>query len=567
MQNVPYISVVQEIYDQNPAFKPTLHKFLKGFIANQNTQTDTNNDAMNYLRQMFAMRYPRRDNSPPAYKAIFDNFIALTKQNLANENYTLFLRYLSLYITGQLSHKMFISLIIPLLPQPVNPENTIIKELPKFMTAINSGVFYEARKTFKNNIDELAAELVISATAAKPSGEYSKSFAKCLTLLSNGCIRPQVAKQWLSTFAKPELIKRLDNIDDFSLFYPGRFPADIIFSESLQESLPPKNVFELYTDSIARRYDPHNLAAVSSDILELKMRQIRHLILSLAIGDPVTANSLSFVYGIDAAKEILGKLPNHTIPVVMRLVNLFEDCYKTLSSLMYHKMKQYKVDDPEYRIIYKRLLNHSTFAFYYELPGSRFIDFKSLHTAQVAIATINFFNELYFAGEEKDKIQKSLESLFPLFDPKNSGHYYVVNERPIHSIVYLSEVARILNLAGNLEEVNVLDDFTFAEEQKDFGMSLIDMLTAMTSEDSHLEGEMSVIDLPLVRVVRALHSFESFVLPEFPENVDQVNIYMTMTQTTTENSFGITCTSCFSPCFVDVQVDPGIMREEAQAPV
>ena len=589
-----YIRAVTEIHRCYPQNQENIHKLFGFIIDNKQYLPESLGESFNQVKYTFYSLCPRREITSPKYREIVDEYLALAKTTLNHENNALFLRYLSIYATGHISHKIFVRLILPLINVPNPFESKLIQDLPSFMAALNSGVFFDFRKKFSSPIEEFATELIISATSTSPNSENSKSLSKCLSLLASGTIRAPTAKKWLSKFCRPDLIRKIDLIDDFSSFHPSHFPDDLIMTSSFETNKEPKNVFELFQDNMMRRYDPHSLRPVVVDILELKMRQLRHLILSLAIGEKVTAQSLAFVYGSSMAQHIL-KMPNRTIPMVMRLGKLFEDAHDKILAILNRKMEDFEPDNFEYRILYKKMMNHNIFAFFYELPGSRTIHFGTRHAAYVALSALQYFiNNVLFKkpeetkenheeeqkeqtetteskeaaettetteSNEKDNVKlldpdhqrvlESLNAILPLFQESGLGHHYVVNEKPIHSIVYLAEVAKRIQMQGNIEEVVVTDQYTFApiNEQGPYGTELIRMIDGMTNENS-MKGYMSVCDIPLVRVARSLSGFETNVLPEFPENIEQVNIYMTMTQIE-EPDFSILCVSAFSPCYVE----------------
>lgn len=549
---VNYIQAVTEIQNCYPQNLQNIRKLFTAVIDNKQYLPESLGEALNQVKYTYSMVCPRREIVRPPYRQIFDGFLSSCKTNLSRENNALFLRYLSIYATGQISHKVFVRLFLSLVNGPNKTENKLVQDLPAFMSALNSGVFFDIRKEYVSEVDAIATELVISATSKSQNVESSKSLSKCLFLLSSGTIRPSVAKKWLAHFCTPEIIKKLDQIDDFSLFYPGRFPSQIVMSSSFETSEPAKNIFELYRDNMRRRYDPHSLRPVVIDILELKMKEIRHLILTLSMGEKINPSLISFVYGDEKAHEITSKQSHYTIPVVMRLIKLFTECHDLLEGILTQKMSEYKPDDFEYRILYKKMLNHKTFAFFYELPGCRTIKFGTQHAADVAIAATKLFATRVFGEEELASILRSLDVLLPLFSKESEGKYFVVNEKPIHSVVYLGEIAKRIKMQGNVEEVVVRDDYTFApiEEQGEYGKALYTMLDNIRKEENALKGSMAVCDIALIRAVRALNEVEMETLLEFPENVEKVNIYMTMTRVE-EPEFGLMCCSAFSPCFTE----------------
>ena len=576
-----YIRAVTEIHRYYPQNRENFHKLFDAIIDNKQYLPDSLGESLQQVKYTFTSLYQRREINPPKYKEIIDEYLSLAKTTLSHENNALFLRYLSIYATGHISHKIFVRLILPLINVPNPFESKLIQDLPSFMAALNSGVFFDFRKKYSSPVEEFATELIISATSTSPNSESSKSLSKCLSLLASGTIRAPTAKKWLSKFCRPDLIRKIDLIDDFSSFHPSHFPEDLIMTNSFETNKEPKNVFELFQDNMMRRYDPHSLRPVVIDILELKMRQIRHLILSIAIGEKVTAQSLAFVYGNEMAQQII-KMPNHSIPVITRLVSLFEDSHDKMLSILKRKMEDYEPDNIEYRILYKKMMNHNIFAFFYELPGTRTIHFGTQHAAYVALGAVQYFiNYVMFKkpdgtkettetteqqtiekenvellNPDHQRILDSLHAIFPLFEESGLGHHYVVNEKPIHSIVYLAEVARRIQMQGNIEEVIVTDQHTFAPitDQGLYGKELIQMIDGMVGENS-LKGYMSVCDIPLVRVARSLSAFETNVLPEFPEMIEQVNVYMTMTQIEGPD-FSILCRSAFSASYVE-PVSPG----------
>lgn len=533
--------------------------------------------------------FPNRQINPPNFKSTFDNFLAAVKKTLSTDKYIVFLRYLSLYITGKLSHEIFIRLFfdlfrdgnIPIMKQP------IIQYLPSFLASLSCSAFFTKKLNLTASIqDQFAVEAMLNITSSIKSPQISKTISKCLTCLSTGLISKEIAQEWLSRFCNEEFVEQLNDIDDFSYFHPSRFPHELILCPQFLTNEKNSSICQQFVDYETSLKPFSTYKPYLRELCEVKMRGLRKVIRKLAEGAKLSPEELFFAYGNDAY-VVADYIPKLSSIVLEHLGSKYEETQSILIKILNYQLSLFSPDNPEFRYQFKRTLKHETFAFHYQLPGERMIDFGTISAAKVAFSIVLDFSKNFFDEPEFLKIQKSLQIISVLINKENKDKVYVVGGNQIYALAYLAAIARLALEVGNTDEVQINSDNSIMDCQQTshFGMQLAELPKKIKQptglHDLFPDYAFQHVDLHITRCVRQLDMFsDENELPEYPEELPSLYIITTMNQVwdddeqpnnenTSENNnnenqptsqkrkggFSIRCCSAFSPCYIEFTSD------------
>lgn len=535
---------------------------------------------------------PNRQMDQPNFKLTFDNFLANVKKSLALDKYIVFLRYLSLYITGKLSHQIFIRLFfdlykdgsVPVMKQP------IMQQFPSFLAALSCSTFFSQKVNLSTSIqDQFAVETMLNITSSIKSTQVSKTVSKCLTCLSTGLISKEIAQEWLSKFCNPEFVDQLNEIDDFSYFHPSRFPHELILCPQFLTNEKNSSICQQFVDYESSLKPFNSYKPYLRELCEVKMRGLRKTIKKLADGAKLTPEELFFAYG-NEAYVVADFIPKCSFLILEHLGKKYEETQKLLIHILQYQLKQYHPNDPEFRYQYKRTLKHETFAFHYLLPGTRLIDFGSNSAAQAAFSVVLDFSNSFFKQGEQEKIKRSLNIISVLINEDNKDKVYTVDGKHIYALAYLAEIARLLLEAGNTDEIQYDSDNSISncEQATTFGNLIAELPAKIQSPTGLAEAfhdfPLQHVDLHITRCVRQLIMFsdDDNELPEYPEEISSSYIIKTMNQVWGDDSqdeenqaneedkndeneneklelrkggFYIRVCSAFSPCYIEFTSD------------
>ena len=114
---------------------------------------------------------------PPNPRTIFHDYLSFVKTVFVpTERYVSFLRFLSVYMTGQLSHESFIRLVLNLFNTSDPNSEKALNYLPSFLATINTTPLHEHIIDPISNI-EASKEIILQLTASLNSSEASSSEA------------------------------------------------------------------------------------------------------------------------------------------------------------------------------------------------------------------------------------------------------------------------------------------------------------------------------------------------------------------------------------------------------
>lgn len=519
------------------------------------------------LNATYSSIYSNRQTEPPNFKLTFDNFLSAVKKTLPPDRYIVFLRYLSLYITGKLFHQIFIRLFFDLNKDGNVPimKQTIVQYLPSFLATLSCSTFFSQKLNLSASIqDQFAVEAMLNITSSIKSTSVSKTVSKCLTCLSIGLISKEIAQEWLSKFCNQEFVDQLNEIDDFSYFHPSRFPHELILCPQFLSNDKNSSICQQFVDYETSIKPFSSYKPYLRELCEVKMRGLRKTIRRLADGAKLKPEELFFAYG-NEAYIVADFIPKCTTIVLEHLGAKYEETQSTLMKILHYQMSFFKPSDDEYRYQFKRTLKHETFAFHYQLPGERMIDFGSISAASVAFSIVLDFSNNFFDEPERIKIQKSLNIISVLINEENNNKVYIVDEKQIFALAYLASIAQLALEAGNTDDVQINSDNSIAscEQTTEFGQ-LLAQLPEKIKQPSGLKDlfhdfPLQHVDLHITRCVRQLIMFsdDESELPEYPEELPSSYIITTMNQVWNEGnenenkkgSFLLRCCSAFSPCY------------------
>ncbi|OHT09399.1 hypothetical protein TRFO_21612 [Tritrichomonas foetus] len=558
INRINYFSAIDQLKQRMPP--QNLRTYLSQVLKDEPNNFHPSSPTEQELNSEYLKICPKRQVEIPSFKQTFDEYLNAVKLNLPTDKYVAFLRYLSLYIAGKLPHDVFIRLFLNFFRGENLMNLTVIQYLPSFLSSLSCSTFFTHKINLPAAIqDKFAVETLMNITSSISSTQVSKTVSKCLTCLSIGLISKDIAKDWLSHFFKPEIIEKLDEIDDFSYLHPSRFPHELILCPEFSSTDNSTSICQQFVEYEASLKPFSTYKPAVRELCEVKMRGLRKAIRKLADGIKLTPDELFFAYG-NYAYSVADLVLDCSSLILEHLGDAYEQTQQTLFKILHHQMKQFEPSNPEFRYTFKRLLKHETYAFHYQLPGSRKIDFGKRSAANVAFSIVYDFSNSFFKEKEAKIIKRGLNLISALINPENMEKVYVVDEKQIFVIVYLAAIARLALEAGNTDEVLISPEGSIVqmEQTSEFGKKLIllpkQVKTPEGLRDFFPEFAFQHIDLHITRAVRQLIQLDD-ELPEYPEELSSSYIITTMQQHEDETGFSITCTSAFSPCFIEFAPD------------
>lgn len=563
--------------------QPELRSFFNNVLSNEPNSFQPTTSIAKEINQAYVSIWPSRQTEYPDFKTSFDSFLNAAKASLSTEQYILFMRYLSLYMTGKLPHQIFIRLFLNFFRsknQDIS-QIPIIHYLPSFLSTLSCSSFFTEKDDLPSIVqDKFAIETLLKITSPITSPQVSKSISKCLACLSTGLISKEIAQEWLSDHCSPEIVEKFNEIDDFSYLNPSRFPHELILCPDFQTTDKNRSICEQFVDFEKSLKPFSSYKPFIRELCEIKMRGLRKSIRKLMKGGTLTAEELFFAYGNDAY-AIVDYVPQYNSYIIERLGKKYEETQKILSSILHYQMSLFSPNDPEFRYQFKRLLKHETYAFHYLLPGQREINFGKESAAHTAFSLVHDFSNSYFDELQSSKIQRGLEILGVIINGENKGHFYVVDEHQIISLVYLAAIARLLLTYGDTDEI-VFDDnrsIMNVEQPTEFGQKLAKLPLVIKESDGLVklfqDSPLQHVDLHITRCARQLYIFDDVEnLPEFPEKLDSSFLITTMNligekeEKNTEeekdeneevhekkSEYIVQCSTAFSPCYIEFASD------------
>lgn len=502
-----------------------------------------------------SLRLSRRQM--PFFKQLFENYLIGAKANLSPEDYLAFLRYLSLYTTGKLPHEVFIRVFLKFFPKENIMEQPLVQHLPSFLSGLRTCSFFTSEMcNLTATVNEkLALESVLGLTVGLNSSNISKSVSKCLACLSSGLIAQESARTWLLVWCKPEVVERMGEISDFSYFHPSRFPHELILCPNFISHDSSSSVCQKFLDHVAAKRVYSTFKPVSCELLLLKMRGIRKRIKELNERSKVSAQDLYFIYGeeVDPVVRDIQIVPS---VVVERLSLFYEESREVFERIYRMQMSRLSPSNVEYRMMFRKLMSREYVGFIYSLVGTRSLPFGTRHLVEITLALVNDFACAYFEDESRDSVCRGLETVSAVF--QNSESVYVVYNRPLYALVYLSHLARMISESGEISNVNVYNHSLDCEQSSEYGKALAALPKALKNTEVSLrqlfgDTVMQHVDIVLARCVRMLYSFAEAggELPLFPEFWPNTALITTV-QAHQGESCSLVCRTMFSPCFTEI---------------
>lgn len=382
---------------------------------------------------------PRRDTSSPDYKSIYDDFLNTVKEKGGPDVYIVFLRYVSLYLTGHLPHRIFIRLYINLIGK-VPEDNPLMVGFPSFLTAIHFNSFNEVKKYFETKDEEIAMTIIICCTGNAATQEESQSLYKCFKLLAEGYITPVIARRWLESLGCPkDIIADIEHIKDFSLFHPSKIEPQYILCPSFSEVVTPETEASLFEQKGLFTRRKTAFEPVVFETIENQMNSTRLLIKQLAERTVVPVTQLTPFFG-PKAEDVVRLLPKYAPIAVKRIAAVYESFLNNYKKLSDNVLQNLDPSDPEYRIAYKRAIKvqldiqHLT-----GVPGRHRLSLGTQERLNQLHAFVDSFITLSFPeGQAAELIGKREEAVLNDESKPKAGTRSLVS-----FFVFLSELMRL----------------------------------------------------------------------------------------------------------------------------
>lgn len=488
-----YYEVMKEIKTNADAKRNYVdYKFtLQRTLLKKPPQNDIQYQSQKSIEDALKAQRMNRDMQIPDSKQIYDDYLQLIKDRFSPEQYTIFIRYLSVYMGGSIPHTLFIRLFYQLVEKP-QLDDQIMLDLPNFLASISFNNFTNVRTNFSKPEDEICAEIVITSTANATSPESYHSIYKAFKLLSEGYISPAIAKQLLSHYCKPESLNKLDLVQNFAIFNPDRIPHEYVLCSEFTNPLNEKDAIDKFeTTEVANRI-PTPYESVPFETIENQILSTRKLIEMFVNKQQPPLERLIPFFGIKS-NEIIEQFPKFNHLAVKRLVNVYEKFYSNYKDFSHFKLNRLANNYLEFRICYKRVLKMLFDPVHFKIPGSKTVHLGTTEQIEKANNLLNQFIEVIFPGIE------NLAANFNLL--KNhlfSGKVFTASHAIVAYCLSLSELIRVSN-----------------------GFETDKLVEALKTEDGlqnlYKNTEMQCVDLIMIKAIRAINKINE--ITEFGFNV------------------------------------------------
>jgi hypothetical protein len=466
-----------------------------------------------------------------------------------------------------------INVLLQLLPKmDGSAMHPLIQLLPSFLASIQASSYFNAiiSHQITSDDDKRATEAILMLTDSAPSSITAASIFKCLKCLATGLISRQIAEPWLRTFCKPAAIAKIWEISDFIFLHPSRFPHELILCPEFRDESEVMTITERFLDWESTNRSFSSFRPISRDLLVLRLHGIRQLIRKTRDGGKITSDELSLLYG-SQGYAMAKFVPFYPFLAIERLSEAYLEARELLRGMYEVQMGRVEASDCEYRIRFKDLNRRDFMCFHYGLPGERMIGFGNRRCFMVGVAIIQRFARLFFNEKAQNTIKTGICRILETCDVKRSEETFIVNDRIVSALVYLSKLCEMVMECGNVDEVGLGDDGELSDTQEsEFGRKIVEMCGEMRRINALCEifgnCRMQHVDLVIIRCVRQLYVVgeKEDVVQVFPNGIEGDLIVISVKQIEDEGLFGLMCVSFVSPCAVEYSGDVSDSTEEAE---
>jgi hypothetical protein len=561
-----YFNAVRELNARFPQDHALLRNAFSAVLEFGSRATIFHPQAFRLLGSASGPMFRGRSTPVSELRKIVSDFIELAQRCLG-ASFPVFLRYISLYISGKISHAIFLRLFLKLLhsaKSPVSPAHPCLQVLPQAMAALQCSSFlpFKAVNLPKSITDHLAIETIIGITGNVSAHEVGRTVAKCLSCLSIGLISQDVAKQWLQVHCNENVIERMGEISDFSYYHPGRFPHELILCPCFLEKVTPTSVCQQFLNQELSNDHFSSYRPVFRELLGFKLRGLRKTIRKLETGGEFAAEELAFLYGGES-QGIVDGLPSCASVVIDRLAVQYGEVHNLLQAIYSHQMSQLSPGEPEFRFPFKKTLRPEFVKFPYHLPGSRVIHFASRQCIDIALALIADFIRVYFGESEGAIIFKGFNTFAPLFE-QSQPDLILATDALLQALLYFSTLTRMIVESGDSSTVIIGEDHSLQDSghESDYGRRLAQLPKVLKTSEVPLREifEDTILqhaDLVISHCSRALYAMgnSESLLARFPDiSPDDFMLTTIQQNEETEQSVSFTIVSVFSPFFIDYEL-------------
>ncbi|EAY20734.1 hypothetical protein TVAG_391180 [Trichomonas vaginalis G3] len=501
-----YYNVITEIKNNAESKRIPSYEYkttLQRALLKKSPQNDTQLQSQKSIEEALKNSRMGRDATLPDSKQIYEDFLNLVKDRLSPEQHPIFIRYLSVYMSGCIPHKLFIRLFYQLIGK-VPLDDPIMLNFPSFLASVSFNTFTTIRENYTKPEDEACAEIVIITTVNASTPEEYHSIYKAFKLLSEGYISTKIAKNLLSKYCPEETLNKLDTIENFAIFNPDRIPHEYILCSDFTNPLNEKDAITKFETNPAKSRISSLYESTPFETIENQLQSTKKLIEMFILKEIPTQERLIPFFGIKSG-EVLEQFPKFNQLAIKRLIQVYQKFFDNYKEFSYHRLNRLTNNYLEYRITYKKVLKILYDPVHMKIPGVHTIHLGNTEQIAKAHHLIDDFIYKIFAGDEK------LKNNFELV--KN----VLFNGKPLEGNDALISYCLALS-----ELIKTIDGFDTTE-----------ITNAIKTEDGLLKlyssSEMRCVDLILIKAVRAINKISE--ISEFGiESIKPKQIYLTCIQ-------------------------------------
>ena len=212
---INYFTALEKLRPEIDPIKDLVKSVFKTVVNHELFCREIHCDAPQIIDQKYTELFDSPRIGTGNIKESFNRYIGIVEEAAPGPVFLTFLRYLGIYVVGKITHEMFARLVISLLSDKFEEHPNVHDYLPQFLASVCNTACFQCSLRLKNEMEELAMEVILKLTPSLTDPELTRSVAKCLNCLGLGVLSKKLGRKWMT-----ELLDV-----GFQLFLAGAVPA------------------------------------------------------------------------------------------------------------------------------------------------------------------------------------------------------------------------------------------------------------------------------------------------------------------------------------------------------